>query len=107
MEKKIMRKAAARRLSATLMALVLLVAAITPAGEAFASEFDFGGGIFDAVKSVEETQPALQNEAPEFDFGGGKEEAQEELPVYVPTVTEPPVTETDKMESVGDRKSVV
>lgn len=102
MEKKIMRKAAARRLSATLMALVLLVAAITPAGEAFASEFDFGGGIFDAVKSVEETQPAQQNEAPEFDFGGGKEEAQEELPVYVPTVTEPPVTETDKMESVGD-----
>lgn len=102
MEKKIMRKAAARRLSATLMALVLLVAAITPAGEAFASEFDFGGGIFDAVKSVEETQPAQQSEAPEFDFGGGKEEAQEELPVYVPTATEPPVTETDKMESVGD-----
>lgn len=102
MEKKIMRKAAARRLSATLMALVLLVAAITPAGEAFASEFDFGGGIFDAVKSVEETQPAQQNEAPEFDFGGGKEEAQEELPVYVPAATEPPVTETDKMESVGD-----
>lgn len=102
MEKKIMRKAAARRLSATLMALVLLVAAITPAGEAFASEFDLGGGIFDAVKSVEETQPAQQNEAPEFDFGGGKEKAQEELPVYVPTVTEPPVTETDKMETVGD-----
>lgn len=102
MEKKNTRKAVARRLSATLMALVLLVAAITPAGEAFASEFDFGGGIFDAVKSVEETQPAQQNEAPEFDFGGGKEEAQEELPVYVPAATEPPVTETDKMETVGD-----
>ena len=102
MEKKNTMKAVARRLGATFMALVLLVAAITPAGEAFASEFDFGGGIFDAVKSVEETQPAQQSEAPEFDFGGGKEVAEEELPVYVPAATEPPVTETDKMESVGD-----
>lgn len=89
--KKNFRKAVARRMGATLMAFVLLVAAITPAGEAFASEFEFGGGIFDAVKSAEETQPVIgtseQVSSPEFSFGGGKEIAEEELPVY----TEPPV----------------
>lgn len=113
--KKNFRKAVARRMGATLMAFVLLVAAITPAGEAFASEFDFGGGIFDAVKSAEETQSVIgasdQVATPEFSFGGGKEIAEEELPIY----TEPPLAQApavtpdasgDEVEPVADDADV-
>lgn len=112
--KKMNWKAAARKLGAMLMALVLIFAAITPAKQAYALEEGGGsflGGILDALQSEQtpETEGAsAEIEAPAFGFtfdegkhSADTESSDSELPVWGGNVEEEAPTESGSIEEVG------